>query len=43
MFTEIMKLKRIANVAKLDKKTDALVSRQGAGLCFDFHKRETNV
>ncbi len=38
-----MKLKRIPNVAKLDKITDALVSRQAAGLCFDFHKKETNT
>ncbi|XP_048354869.1 dynein axonemal intermediate chain 4 isoform X2 [Sphaerodactylus townsendi] len=44
--TDLMKLKRTASEKKkagAEKKSEALISRQAPGLCFDFHPTDTNI
>ena len=42
-FSDLMKLKRIPNPAKLGEgKSEAFISRQAGGLCFDFYPADTN-
>uniref|UniRef100_A0A8C4W481 Dynein axonemal intermediate chain 4 n=1 Tax=Gopherus evgoodei TaxID=1825980 RepID=A0A8C4W481_9SAUR len=46
--TDLMKLKRTASERKKltgekEKKSEALISRQAPGMCFDFHPRNTNI
>ncbi|XP_074858438.1 dynein axonemal intermediate chain 4 isoform X2 [Carettochelys insculpta] len=46
--TDLMKLKRTASERKKltgekEKKSEALISRQAPGMCFDFHPRDTNM
>ncbi|XP_067419436.1 dynein axonemal intermediate chain 4 isoform X3 [Emydura macquarii macquarii] len=46
--TDLMKLKRTASERKKltgekEKKSEALISRQAPGMCFDFHPRDTNI
>ncbi|XP_062974147.1 dynein axonemal intermediate chain 4 [Elgaria multicarinata webbii] len=43
--TDLMKLKRTASEKKkgVEKKTEALISRQAPGLAFDFHPKDTNI
>ncbi|XP_066480689.1 dynein axonemal intermediate chain 4 [Tiliqua scincoides] len=44
--TDMMKLKRTAGEKKkigAEKKTEALISRQAPGMCFDFHPKDTNI
>jgi hypothetical protein len=38
-----MKLKRIPNQARIDKKNESFIARQAAGLCLDFHKTDSNM
>nr|XP_025041418.1 WD repeat-containing protein 78 isoform X2 [Pelodiscus sinensis] len=45
---DLMKLKRTASERKKlmgekEKKSEALISRQAPGMCFDFHPRDTNI
>eukprot|EP01135_Chromosphaera_perkinsii_P001570 Nk52_evm40s207 gene=Nk52_evmTU40s207 len=46
-FTDLMKLKRTPNKVKSlvsgAGKTEAFISRQAAGMCFDFSQKDTNV
>ncbi|KAG8132515.1 hypothetical protein E2320_010369 [Naja naja] len=44
--TDLMKLKRTTAEKKktgTERKTEALISRQAPGLCFDFHPKDTNI
>ncbi|XP_077189526.1 dynein axonemal intermediate chain 4 [Paroedura picta] len=44
--TDLMKLKRTTSERKkvgAEKKSEALISRQAPGLCFDFHPTDTNI
>ncbi|KAM9129256.1 dynein axonemal intermediate chain 4 isoform 2-T2 [Pangshura tecta] len=46
--TDLMKLKRTASERKRltgekEKKSEALISRQAPGMCFDFHPKNTNI
>src|SRR5690348_3856393 len=41
--TELMKLKRISNHARMDKNNEAFISRQAGGLCLDFSKNDNNM
>ncbi|XP_019383970.1 PREDICTED: WD repeat-containing protein 78 [Gavialis gangeticus] len=46
--TDLLKLKRIGNERKKitgekEKKSEALISRQAPGMCFDFHPKDTNI
>jgi hypothetical protein len=38
-----MRLKRVNNQAKLDKKSEAFISRAASGLALDFHKSDPNM
>ncbi|XP_032074016.1 WD repeat-containing protein 78 isoform X1 [Thamnophis elegans] len=45
-FTDLMKLKRTTAEKKktgTERKSEALISRQAPGLCFDFHPKDTNI
>uniref|UniRef100_A0A670YHM4 Dynein axonemal intermediate chain 4 n=1 Tax=Pseudonaja textilis TaxID=8673 RepID=A0A670YHM4_PSETE len=44
--TDLMKLKRTTAEKKksgAERKSEALISRQAPGLCFDFHPKDTNI
>ncbi|XP_066521592.1 dynein axonemal intermediate chain 4 [Hoplias malabaricus] len=45
--TDLMKLKRTRNdksqLGEREKKSEALISRQAAGLCFAFHHNDSNI
>ncbi|KAF7253981.1 WD repeat-containing protein 78 [Varanus komodoensis] len=43
--TDLMKLKRTAGERKkgVERKSEALISRQAPGLAFDFHPKDTNI
>ncbi|XP_070602220.1 dynein axonemal intermediate chain 4 isoform X2 [Erythrolamprus reginae] len=44
--TDLMKLKRTTAERRKsggEKKSEALISRQAPGLCFDFHPKDTNI
>ncbi|XP_014378945.2 WD repeat-containing protein 78 isoform X3 [Alligator sinensis] len=46
--TDLLKLKRIGSERKKitgekEKKSEALISRQAPGMCFDFHPKDTNI
>ncbi|XP_067996965.1 dynein axonemal intermediate chain 4 [Melanerpes formicivorus] len=46
--TDVMKLKRTERVRKIfpgenKRKSEALLSREAPGMCFDFHPKDTNV
>ncbi|XP_039185032.1 dynein intermediate chain 4, axonemal isoform X2 [Crotalus tigris] len=44
--TDLMKLKRTTAERKkagTERKSEALISRQAPGLCFDFHPKDTNI
>nr|XP_020661750.1 WD repeat-containing protein 78 [Pogona vitticeps] len=43
--TDLMKLKRTTGEKKkgMEKKSEALISRQAPGLAFDFHPKDTNI
>ncbi|XP_072540329.1 dynein axonemal intermediate chain 4 [Salminus brasiliensis] len=44
---DLMKLKRMRNdkkqLGERDRKREALISRQAPGLCFDFHRNNSNI
>uniref|UniRef100_H2YQ56 Dynein axonemal intermediate chain 4 n=1 Tax=Ciona savignyi TaxID=51511 RepID=H2YQ56_CIOSA len=43
--SDLMKLKRTArkNIQKKKEKTEAFISRQAPGMCFDFHSKGSNM
>ena len=48
MYLDLMRLKRASSLEqnskkKNEKKSDALISRLAAGMCFDFHPSEGNM
>ena len=47
-FADLMKLKRVAKATKKTKdgkepRSEGVISRQGSGLCFDFHAKDPNM